>query len=320
MIPLVRRAATTLLRSSTVNRAVRALARFRGHRLVLVYHRLGPSVPTAVVPTVPVDVFRTHLHALREAVDLVSIDEVLAPASRGSTVERSRPAVALTFDDDLPSHVEHVLPVLRELDVPATFFLSGRTLQGLGAYWFQHLEALLLHFGEQRTATLLDLPDLPVERVMIACETDPDLRARVMERAAGLPAPEILDRAAIAALGRAGMSVGFHTVAHDVLPNLENGTLERAVSEGREALSAAAGVPVRYFAYPHGKVDARSAAAVKRARFDAAFTGQARPLRRADDVYRVGRWEPGSIDAGSLLVKLAMRLHTAAPPGGTISS
>ena len=38
-----RQAATLLLRTSPVSRAVRALASARGHRLVLVYHRVGPA-------------------------------------------------------------------------------------------------------------------------------------------------------------------------------------------------------------------------------------------------------------------------------------
>ena len=51
-------------------------------------------------------------------------------------------------------------PMLRELGVPAAFFLSGRALHGLGAYWFQHLEALLVAHGEPRAAALLGLPGL----------------------------------------------------------------------------------------------------------------------------------------------------------------
>src|SRR4030095_16565222 len=150
MRSLARRVANTLLRSSTVSGGVRALARVRGHRLVLVYHRLGRSAPpgcTAVQPA-PLGVFRAQRAALCEVVDLVTIDEVVAFDSRAG--DRKRPAVALTFDDDLPSHVEHALPVLRELGVPAAFFLSGRLLHSLGPYWFQQLAALLVAHGAPR--------------------------------------------------------------------------------------------------------------------------------------------------------------------------
>jgi peptidoglycan/xylan/chitin deacetylase (PgdA/CDA1 family) len=318
MSTFVRRVATTLLRSSTVSRVVRALARVRGHRLVLVYHRLGPPAPPGceVVPAVPVDVFRAQLRALCEVVDLVTIDEVLAPPSG----DQKRPAVALTFDDDLPSHVEHALPVLREVGVPAAFFLSGRVLHGLGSYWFQQLEALLIAYGERRTAALLRVPEARVGSLAQTCERSVDLRHRVSQLAAGMSPPAILERDAIAAFVAAGMTVGFHTVDHDVLPDLDDQALENAVLRGREDLAAAAGAAVRYFAYPHGKADTRSASTVRRAGFSAAFTGRAQPVREGDDLYGLGRWEPGPLAVDDLLVTMAVRFHRASLPSPLRSS
>ena len=99
MTPLARRVATTLLRSPVVNRAVRVLARARGHRLVLVYHRVGPPAPTGceIVPSVPVDVFRMQLQALGEIYDLVTLDEVLREDRPHEAALRKRAAVAVTF-------------------------------------------------------------------------------------------------------------------------------------------------------------------------------------------------------------------------------
>jgi len=256
-----------------------------------------------------VDVFRAQLHALCEVVDLVTIDEVLA--SDRPAGDQKRPAVALTFDDDLPSHVEYALPVLREVGVPAAFFLSGRVLHGLGSYWFQQLEALLIAHGERRTAALLGVPEAHAGSLARTCEGRMDLRHRVSELAAGMSIPAILERDAIAAFVPAGMTVGFHTVEHDVLPDLDDPALENAVSRGREDLAAAAGAAICYFAYPHGKADTRSAVAVRRAGFSAAFTGRAQPVREGDDVHRLGRWEPGPLGVDDLLVTMAVRLHRA---------
>lgn len=322
MSPFVRRVANALLRSSTVSGAVRSLARVRGHRLVLVYHRLGPAVPRGceVVPSVPVDVFRAQLQALCEVVDLVTIDEVLA-SERRAAGDLKRPAVALTFDDDLPSHAEHALPLLRELNVPAAFFLSGRFLHGLGPYWFQQLEALLIAHGPQRTAALLRVPESNNATLVQTCEARVDLRRRVSELASGMStAPAILERDATAALVAAGMTVGFHTVEHEVLPDLDDAALQNAVSRGRDDLATVAGAALRYFAYPHGKTDTRSAGAVRRAGFSAAFTGRPQPVREGDDVHRLGRWEPGPLGVDDLLATLAVRLHRASIPSPTLGS
>jgi peptidoglycan/xylan/chitin deacetylase (PgdA/CDA1 family) len=313
--PLARRVATTLLRSSVVNRAVRVLARARGHRLVLVYHRIGPPVPPGceIVPSVPVDVFRMQLQALGEIYDLVPLDEILREDRSHEAAPRKRAAVAVTFDDDLPSHAEHALPVLRELGVPATFFLSGRALHGLGPYWFQQLEAVLIAYGERRTAAFLHLSEVGARELVLACEANADLRRRVNDLAAELASPGILDRNAIAALAAGGMTIGFHTVEHDVLPVLAGAALDNAVSSGRADLAAAAGAPVKYFAYPHGKADTRSATAVRRAGFNAAFTGLPQPVRDGDDRHRLGRWEPGPLGVDDLLVNIAVRFHRLGP-------
>jgi peptidoglycan/xylan/chitin deacetylase (PgdA/CDA1 family) len=266
-----------------------------------------------------VEVVRAQLQALCEVVDLVTIDEVIA-FDRSPAGHRKRPAVALSFDDDLPSHAEYALPVLREVGVPAAFFLSGRALHGLGPYWFQQLEALLIAYGERRTAALLRVPEARAGSLAQTCERRVDLRHRVSELAAGLSTPAILERDAIATFVAAGMTVGFHTVDHDVLPDLDDTALENAVLRGRGDLAAAAGAAVHYFAYPHGKADMRSALAVRRAGFSAAFTGRAQPVREGTDLFHLGRWEPGPIGVDDLLLTMAVRFHRAAPPSPLRSS
>jgi peptidoglycan/xylan/chitin deacetylase (PgdA/CDA1 family) len=318
VIDLVRRTGKRLLRSSTVNHALRLLAVARGHGLVLVYHRLGEPAPEGcqIIPSVPVELFKAQMQALGEIADLVSIEEILAKHLRrdGAAFGARRLAIAVTFDDDLPSHASLALPVLRELGVPAAFFLSGRVLLGLGPYWFQQLEALLVAKGKSRTSALLGLPFVdPGDGLVRDCEQNPSLRQRLADLTADLANPEILDWDGFASLAAAGMTIGFHTVDHSILPGMDDAALADAVSRGREQLGAAASSPVRYFAYPYGKADTRAAAALRHAGFDAAFTGHPRPLRHVDDRYRLGRWEPGPLGVDDLLVNLAVRLHRAAP-------
>jgi peptidoglycan/xylan/chitin deacetylase (PgdA/CDA1 family) len=259
--------------------------------------------------------FREHLQTLGEVVDLVALDEFVArDSTRDATPARwRRPAVALTFDDDLPSHAEQALPALRDFDVPAAFFLSGRALQNRGPYWFQQLEVLLEVHGQSRTASLLHVPGGEADTLVRLCEEDAAVRRQVSDLARALPVPCVLARDGISRLARAGMTIGFHTVDHPILPSLDDAALRDSLSRGRADLAAAAGAAVRYFAYPHGKADARCAAAVQAAGFDAGFTGFPHPFRPGDDLLRIGRWEPGSLTVDDLLVSLAVRLHRSAP-------
>jgi peptidoglycan/xylan/chitin deacetylase (PgdA/CDA1 family) len=313
---IARRGVTLLLRSPVVNRAVRALARARGHSLVLVYHRVGPltNPECQVVPSVAQDLFRAQLQALGDIVDFVRLDDLLASAraARGALSHR-RLSIAVTFDDDLPSHASHALPILRELQVPAAFFLSGRALHGRGPYWFQRLEALLTTHGPAHTAALLGQPTCTPAMLALACEQHLELRQRVADVSAYVPETHVLDREDLRELAAAGMTIGFHTVEHPVLTLMSDPALQVAVRHGRERLAAAAGRPVRYCAYPHGKSDARVALAVRMAGFDAAFTGRPEPLCPRHDRFAIGRWEPGAIGVDDVLVKLALYLHRPMP-------
>jgi len=320
MSPFARRVATRVLSMPLVNGALRSLARLRGHALVLVYHRIGPAVEAGceIVPSVPEDLFRSHLQTLGDLVDLVPLEKIVGMQQRAEGSGR-RTAVAVTFDDDLPSHVEPALRLLRKFGVPATFFLSGRALHDLGSYWFQDLESLLISHDPRGVATMLDVPDGSAEDLMRRCETNSELQRRIVALAATPSKPRILTREGIAALAAGGMAIGFHTVEHRAMTGLARAELARATSDGRRDLEAAVQRPVQYFAYPHGKADGTAAQAVRDSGFAAGFTGRPTPVRAGDDRFRLGRWEPGRIGVDDLLVKLVLRLHGAADSQGSLT-
>jgi hypothetical protein len=148
------------------------------------------------------------------------------------------------------------------------------------------------------------------EALAVACERDRSLQARLEDRA-GEPGPR-LEHGDIEALAAAGMSIGFHTLRHRILPPLPPDELEADLVEGREDLEAVVGRRIQLFAYPHGKADPRTAAAVRRADYGAAFTGRPSPITRGADPYLLGRWEPGPLGVDDLLVGTAIRLTRGA--------
>jgi len=286
-----------------VNRAVLAAGAARGNALALVYHRVRPrpAAPHEVVPCVPLALFRQQVRALAAAGDVVDLPALLQPR-RGS-----RPRFALTFDDDYADHLAHAVPVLAELGVPATFFLSGRSLHGSGAYWWETLEHRLAGDGLAATARHLELPATTPRDLARRCEADRGRQGRLVA-SAPTEAGRHLGADDIAALTRAGMGVGFHTVDHPLLTSLDEAQRRHALTHGREALAAVAGQPLELFAYPHGKADRTTATQTRHAGFTAAWTGRSRAMCPGDDPWQLPRWEPGPVDPQTLLVKAAARL------------
>jgi peptidoglycan/xylan/chitin deacetylase (PgdA/CDA1 family) len=289
--------------------AIRVAAR-RGHGLVLVYHRVradGDVPQCEVVPSLGRSRLRAQLEALAELGDIVDLPRLLDPPAA-----RRRPRFALTFDDDYPHHAAHALPVLRDVGVPGTFFLSGRALHGLGPYWWERLEALVAADGVAEAGRALGVSGDSAQALAAACETRPDARSRV-EAIAPRAVEQPLDVDGISALAAAGMTLGFHTLEHPLLPALDGDRLAAALTTGRGELAAVTGRPMTLLAYPHGKADQRVAQSAHAAGYAAAWTGWAQPSRVDGDPFLLGRWEPGPLDVDSFVAAVAVRLNRAAP-------
>jgi peptidoglycan/xylan/chitin deacetylase (PgdA/CDA1 family) len=295
------------LRAFPVAEAVRRIGALRRRSLVLVYHRIDESGRFAhqVVPTLAAGVFRRQLEALGDVGEIVPLQALLHDGPRSA-----KPRFALTFDDDFVTHVDHALPILRERGVPATFFLSGRSLHGLGAYWFELLEQLIDARGVNEVSHLIHTERQEIDVLVTSCENDPALQRAIEAEVNDVP--RHLDRFQIEALAREGMAIGFHTVRHEILTRLDDSGLDAALTEGRGDLEAIVGRPLLHFAYPHGKADRRTADRIRDAGYEAAWTGFPRPMRPRDDQYLLGRWEPGHLDVDDFLVGTAVRLSRGA--------
>jgi peptidoglycan/xylan/chitin deacetylase (PgdA/CDA1 family) len=96
-------------------------------------------------------------------------------------------------------------------------------------------------------------------------------------------------RRAVAALAMAGHSVGAHTHTHRPLTALPDADVRRELAESRQVLEDVVGARVGVFCYPFGAWDARVAALVAEAGFDAAFTADLGVVRAGDDRFRLRR-------------------------------
>ena len=299
----VKRVVRTSLRARPVRDAVRAIAALRGRSLVFVYHRVTATEPPRheVVPTVTPMLFRRQLEALADVGDIVPLDEIVRGRDR-----HSKPRFGITLDDDFATHFEDAFPALIGLGVPATFFLSGRSFHGLGPYWFEQLERLVAERGIEAAARLVGLATDRIEDLIFACERHPALQERL--EAESPDAPRHLGRQEIQALSDAGMSIGFHTLRHRILVRLDDEGVVAALTVGRKEIEDVIGRPLVHFAYPHGKADRRTADKAKEAGYESAWTGRPHAMRRGDDRYLLGRWEPGDLDVDDFLVGTAIRL------------
>lgn len=290
-------AALSIAGRAAVREPVCRLAAAHGRSLVLCYHRIAPGGGDIIKPLSP-ERFAEQLDALQAIGDIVTLRDLLDAQGR-----RNRPLFALTFDDDDPSHVRYALPVLQQYGISATFFLSGRTLHGLGAYWWTRLEQQVAEIGLEQTTVMLGYQAQSLSDLARICRRS----ARPVDVTPSAMPPGMEPRD-ISALADAGMTIGFHTLHHEFLPLLDDRALAKALTEGRDALAAAAGAPIDLFAYPYGGSDARIADAVRRAGYRAAVTTLERPVSRRSNRWDLGRWQPGRLGAREICAEAVFRL------------
>jgi peptidoglycan/xylan/chitin deacetylase (PgdA/CDA1 family) len=285
------------------------VARARGHGLVLAYHSVGPRTRRrVVVEPIPPERFAEQMRALEVVGDVVPLHDLLSAC----TERCSRPVFAVTFDDDDPGYVRYVLPILRELTIPATFFLSGRSLHGLGPYWWTLVDRSIEEVGFEATAAMLGRRARSIDELAAWCRSVaavPELSTRVT--------PEVMQPGDIRALARAGMTIGFHTLRHRVLPLLDDAELDVELREGRAELASLVGQPVDLMAYPYGAVEARVAEAAERAGYTAAFTTEWRAVSCRSHRFLVSRWQPGPLNARDFLAQAALRLNLCGQQAGS---
>jgi peptidoglycan/xylan/chitin deacetylase (PgdA/CDA1 family) len=156
--------------------------------------------------------FRANLDFLKRRTNVVSLDDYFS-----GKLSSERINVAITFDDGYKGWVTNAMPVLRELKLPATFFISsgfvGLSKEDEAEFIRSKLFGKLL---PRRLTGSLSLDDV--------------------RRIAG-----------------EGFGVGGHTVSHCNLAELcDYSQLKCEIAEDRGRLERITGRKVEYFAYPSG--------------------------------------------------------------------
>jgi peptidoglycan/xylan/chitin deacetylase (PgdA/CDA1 family) len=238
-------------------------------------------------------------------------------AAAGARRRGDRFPVAVTFDDDLASHVTVALPILRRAGVCATFFLCGASLETPFAFWWERLQRAFDRGLEDAQALISGAgvgvrSNVISELAAVIEAMSPEERDRISARLAHSLGPDPEDAGIraedVRKLMSSGMEIGFHTLRHDPLPSLDHAALARALSDGRDTLEAVAGMRLRTIAYPHGRADQRVANAARAVGFEIGFAGQRSAVGPESDALLLGRLGPSYRSVGHFAIQVVWTL------------
>jgi peptidoglycan/xylan/chitin deacetylase (PgdA/CDA1 family) len=276
---------------------------------VLNYHRILTQPDPLFVDEPTVETFRWQMRLLARYFNVLSLPEAVAGLITGRLPAR---AVCITFDDGYRSIHDLAMPVLNEFGLPATVFVSTAYLDS-GTMWNETIADAVrrlpggavdlsgtgigtreLRTGDDRRKVLYELTAHakylpPAERLA--------LTERLAEMVGGSHADNLmLTPEMIRTMAAQRFEIGAHTVSHPILTSLSDDAARHEIVQGKHDLEAITGTPVRYFAYPNGKVgkdfNERHVTMVREAGFAAAFSTEVGPAVRGRDLYRLPRSRP----------------------------
>lgn len=320
------RAASSAYRA--LRRARNALInRFDPPVIVLGYHRVAAKEPDPKLVAVSPANFRAQMKHLRRTCRVVPLE--------GDWSRLGERAAAVTFDDGYADNLLHALPILKEFDIPATFFLTTSGLDGTlaqpgGGYWWDELERLVLGDGPHpsrfqlrrdhavavwSTATVADrwalyralhplLLGNPRQREGWLAQ----LREWRGSQAGGDGSARTLTAAEARALTSSPLvTIGAHTATHPRLSALSQREQEEEIGGSKRRLEALLGVPVTSFAYPFGSrrdYDRTSIRLCREAGFLRAVSTEAGQVHRWTDRWQMPRQLVRNWDAGTFAAHL----------------
>lgn len=269
------------------------VSRIKGKGLSLMYHEVLPDDEGLPAWTVVKETcFRKQIIFLKQYFDIVTIDEAI---SRTYSQAMSRkPYVTITFDDGYKGNYSCVLPIIEELGVPITIYVSSSAIEKEQSYWYDKIISLL-HNDEPFTVDLadynmgkykLDVVNSEKERwasiqslLTAMKKINPVEREKIVEKICdqvtcdGFKQLKLMTVAELKLLASSDLvTIGGHSHCHNILTQLTDKEINASLQENRNLLQQWTSGDIIHFAYPNGNFNDKVIDFVKENGFLSAVT------------------------------------------------
>ena len=251
-----------------------------GKLRILAYHRVLTIRDENAFPfdldlvSASAEQFREQMSIVRRRYSPLTFRELQHYVDAGRTPPRN--AIVVTFDDGYDDNYRVAFPILKELDVPAVFFVSTGYIESGLPYAYDWLVHMICATREPRVtidALGIDaaIPDTVAERRALAAgildrmktlsALDQSETIRALSGRFNMPRMPHADCrpmtwSELREMHAGGMEIGSHGVSHHMLSKLPRDEMAREIEESQAALTRELGVPAVSLSYPVGGPDA----------------------------------------------------------------
>lgn len=244
----------------------------RNSVLVLCYHRVNIlKIDTNLLAISP-EHFRQHMKYLKENYMIARFED--------DWRQLDEQAVVVTFDDGYLDNFQNALPILEELDIPATVFITTGIIGKNRELWWDELENVLLdgnifpskfHLEDDRFDCVWDTHSYEMRmncynaiHYLMKNFIDVKKREQWMLQLWNWRGKEpqvrcknlTVSKEICKELGKSKLiSIGAHTVSHPSLKSLDTDAQRTEIKESLENISEIINRRVNIFSYPFGMKD-----------------------------------------------------------------
>ncbi len=202
---------------------------------------------------------------------VISLDDFVSAITGGRSLSN---AMVVTFDDGYGNNFEHAMPLLYQMGIPFSVFVTTGFIDTDKILWNDLLEFAIFSTRRKTIPPGLLRESLPIEsnegkRVAISklketlktrrlSEVEDEVARICVDLEVDLNSPRLKDvrfltSEQIRQMADRGVAFGGHTVTHPILSRESQERVRHEVRTCRHALEKLTGQTIRCFAYPNGR-------------------------------------------------------------------
>jgi peptidoglycan/xylan/chitin deacetylase (PgdA/CDA1 family)/CelD/BcsL family acetyltransferase involved in cellulose biosynthesis len=235
---------------------------------ILYFHRINNDLDP-FFPATTTKLFSECMRFMARSKKVVSLNDLVTHLDGDST----EPVFAITFDDGYRDNYENAFPILQNLGLPATIFLTTGSMDSREPLWFEQLAFALKSTAREFIDVEVDLP----RRLFLRTKAErlqanhqifsvlrgfPDaerrrLLAQILQQLGvsgdGDRCNKMLTWDQVRHMKSRGIEFGGHTVTHPFISKLSRESIFREVSDCKRRIEEELQSPSDFFAYPNGR-------------------------------------------------------------------
>ncbi len=292
---------------------------------ILIYHRVLDEPDFMRPGEVDRKIFIWQMALVKKNFNVLSLADALEKMRSNTLPPR---AVCITFDDGYADNYLNALPILKQNELPATFFIASGFLNG-GRMWNDTVIETLRYYSEEKlnlekialgvfnTKTEVEKARAANQIIIKIKHLEPEIRIEytnyIASFAEKLPDDLMLNNEQLLQLEQSGMEIGGHTVTHPIMAKTPAKQLKQEIEENKQILEALINKPLRFFAYPNGKPGQdylpEQVKLIKENNYQAAVSTQWGVSNGKSDIFQLSRFTPWDANPLRFMARMVYMLH-----------